>query len=317
MAVEAEQSVAETPAAFHKASKPAVKQKNFFIFGQGISFSMSPLLHRTAFRYHGLPHSYEILQTETVDELSLIISSPTFGGASVTMPHKLKIGKFCNETTEAAKKIGAINTLIVFQDPVSNRRNIIGDNTDWSGLVECLKLKGAGITESAKTGLVIGAGGASRAALYALHQSGIKNIHLVNRTRARAEKIAKEYSPIFQINVLSNIADVIEAGVSPDVIIGTIPADVTSIEDFPLALFGHKSGICVDMAYKPRSTPLLKAAGKRNDWKLVTGVEVLLEQAFDQSSLWLGLPAPKAIMIEELGKHDAKKAGETKPSEKL
>lgn len=89
------------------------------------------------------------------------------------------------------------------------------------------------------------------------------------------------------------------------------------MEYFPDSLFGKETGICVDMAYKPRETPLLKVARKKNGWVRITGVEVLLEQAFDQSELWLGLPAPKAVMISELEKADAKKEAETRVAEKL
>lgn len=234
------------------------------------------------------------------------------------MPHKLEISKFCDTITDDAQRIGAVNTLIPTHDPVSKRRKIVGENTDWSGLVQCLNVKGAGIVVNAKTGLVIGAGGASRAALYALHKSGIQNIYLMNRTRATADKIAADYAPIFKITVLSTLSEVGRTEESrPDIIIGTIPADKTSVEDFPLSLFGREKGVCVDMAYKPRQTPLLKAAGKVKGWNTVTGVEVLLEQAFVQSEMWLELPAPRKYMNEELDKEDARRAAEVMAIEKL
>lgn len=292
-----------------------LSHKKFYIFGQGISFSMSPVIHGAAFKHHSLPHTYEILQTETVDELSSLILSPDFGGASVTMPHKLLISKYCATTSSHAQKIGAVNTLIPSAPAHrSSEPRITGDNTDWSGLVSCLRSRGLGIIAEAKTGLVIGAGGASRAALYALYQLGIENIILVNRTRSKAENIASNYAPLFHVTVLSTLSEVIQ---KPDIIIGTIPAMETLMEYFPDSLFGKETGICVDMAYKPRETPLLKVARKKNGWVRITGVEVLLEQAFDQSELWLGLPAPKAVMISELEKADAKKEAETRVAEKL
>jgi len=280
---------------------PAIQPKKFYIFGQGISFSMSPIIHGAAFNHYSLPYTYEILQTETVEELSPLISSSDFGGASVTMPHKLEISKYCKSISSHAQKIGAVNTLIVSPDSDSGQPRIIGDNTDWSGLVACLKSKGAGVIENAKTGLVIGAGGASRAALYALYQLGIKNILIVNRTRSKAIKISEDYAALFKITVLSTLVEVTQR---PDIIIGTIPADKTSQAYFPDKLFAKEVGICVDMAYKPRETPLLKVAKRREGWVIVTGVEVLLEQAFVQSELWLSLPAPKLFMIEELEKAD-------------
>jgi shikimate-5-dehydrogenase len=283
-----------------------IQPRKFYIFGQGISFSMSPVIHSAAFKYHSLPHTYEILQTKTVEELSDVISSPDFGGASVTMPHKLLISSYCSSVSSHASKIGAVNTLILSPpEPKSNKRQVTGDNTDWSGLVACLKTKGAGIIENAASALVIGAGGASRAALYALYQLGIPNIFLVNRTRYKAEKIAADYASLFHITVISSLSE-IHVGLKPDIIIGTIPALSTCEEDFPKLLFERKQGVCVDMAYKPRETPLLKVAGKHTGWIIITGVEVLLEQAFGQSELWLGRPAPKAFMISELEKADTK-----------
>ena len=288
----------------------APRPKKFFIFGQGISFSMSPVIHGAAFKHHGLPHTYEILQTQTVDELLPLIESPDFGGASVTMPHKLTIRQYCSSVSPHAKTIGAINTLVVVPPTqVSDQWGIKGDNTDWSGLVACLKSKGGDAIEDATTGLVIGAGGAARAALYALYQLGIKNILLVNRTRSKAEKIATDYSSTFEITVLPTLARLSEMQ-RPDIIISTIPADKITTEYFPASLFGKKIGVCVDMAYKPRETPLLKVAEEHKGWATVSGAEVLLEQAFDQSQLWLGLPAPREFMANELRRDDEKRAAE-------
>ncbi len=86
----------------------------------------------------------------------------------------------------------------------------------------------------------------------------------------------------------------------PEIIIGTIPADVKSVEDFSGGLFAAEKGICVDMAYKPRDTPLLKVAMGREKWAVVTAVEVLIAQAFVERELCLGLPAPKEEMARAL-----------------
>jgi shikimate-5-dehydrogenase len=277
---------------------------------------MSPIIHSAAFNFHSLPHTYTIHQTPTITPLAPLITSPAFGGASVTMPHKLNISTYCSSVSEHVKAIGAVNTLIV-----ERGGGIKGENTDWSGLVSILRAKGEGIVEKAKTGLVIGAGGASRAALYALYKLGIKDIYLVNRTRATAEKIALDFSSLFMIRVFSNLDEIsgLEEKQRPEIIIGTIPADKTTMEYFPRGLFGNEEmkGVCIDMAYKPRETPLLKVAGTIQRWRTVTGVEVLLEQAFEQSELWLGLPAPKEVMVRELEAHDRRKAEESRASGKL
>jgi shikimate-5-dehydrogenase len=268
---------------------------------------MSPTIHITGFHHYGLQHTYEIHQTQTVDELPPLVTSPNFGGASVTMPHKLAIGKFCKTITEHARVIGAVNTL-TREDETSAR--LIGDNTDWSGLVKILRQKSKDLSNAPETGLVIGAGGASRAALYAMYQMGLKTIFLYNRTKSRAEDISLDFAPLFKITVLESLEDLSsDISVAPDVIIGTIPADRTTIDLFPPALFSKSQGICIDMAYKPRRTPLLAAAMRSGQsWETVTGIEVLLEQAFDQFKLWTGEEAPKAVMREAVAARDRQMA---------
>lgn len=293
---------------FNDRKSPEVR--NFYIFGQGISFSMSPTIHLAGFCHYSLPHTYEIHQTETVDELSSLVSSSNFGGASVTMPHKLAIGKFCSTITEHARVIGAVNTLI--REDETNTR-LEGDNTDWTGLVEILRQKSIDASNEQEAGLVIGACGASRAALYAMYQTGLKTIYLFNRTKSRAEDIARDFAALFEIIILDNLEDFSShVYTAPDVIIGTIPAEyyMTS-EKFPPALFVKPHGICVDMSYKPRHTPLLGAALRSGQcWATVTGIEVLLEQAFDQFELWTGEKAPKAVMREALAARDRQLATE-------
>jgi len=270
--------------------------KHFHIFGHGISFSKSPLIHATGFRHYGLPHTYDIREPVLVDEVAPLIADDFFGGASVTMPHKLAVHKFCEQQTVHAKRIGAINTLIVRHDE-HGQRYLLGENTDWSGLYSIITQGAKSSQKQTQTGLVLGAGGASRAALYALFQAGVTDIALVNRTRANAEKLASHFSSIFHVKVFSTVQDL---DTQPDIIIGTIPADRTQRSDFEV-LFkdASKPGLCIDMAYKPRRTPLL-ATAEESGWETVPGVEVLLHQAFAQFELWTGLEAPRTKMLEAL-----------------
>ncbi len=278
------------------------EQQRFYIFGQGISFSLSPQIHSAAFKHYGLPHTYEIVQTATVDEVAHLVEMRDFGGASVTMPHKLKVGKFCDEITQDAKAIGAINTLVVEKNiETPKKRRIIGDNTDWSGLVSLINDRYPKGSMKPRVGLVIGAGGAARAALYALNKAGISEIAIVNRTRSSAESVALHFSPFFKVTVLDSLQELSERpDLVPEVIIGTIPADTTEANDFPNELFAGPRGICMDMSYKPRITPLLSKAVVANGWSVVTGVEILLSQASDQSRIWLGRPAPNNEMRKAL-----------------
>jgi shikimate-5-dehydrogenase len=279
------------------SSEDIPPSKNFHIFGKGISFSVSPTIHNAGFKHYGLPFNYTIRESDSIDEVATLIADSQFGGASVTMPHKLQVHKFCNSQTETAKLIGAINTLIVQNN---GSRTIIGDNTDWSGLHSIIAAR---TKSQPNTGLVIGAGGASRAALYAMHKAGIKTIYLVNRTLATAEKVKADFRQAFEIKVLADLSDIPE---KPDVIIGTVPADTTTEGQFS-GLFGSR-GLCIDMSYKPRQTPLLTAAQKHAGWDTVTGVEVLLAQAFDQFLLWTGLEPPRDVMTEAIIALDKERA---------
>jgi shikimate-5-dehydrogenase len=272
--------------------------KRFHIFGNGISFSISPTIHNAGFKHHGLPHTYDIRESPDIDGVGHLITSEDFGGASVTMPHKLQVHKFCHQQTETGKLIGAINTLVVRGD--GDNRVIIGDNTDWSGLYSIMSSYKKRRGRSLETGLVIGAGGASRAALYAMHHTGVQNILLWNRTPSVAESVKKAFAGVFDITILPRLEDVTQ---QPDVLIGTIPADVTTHQQFH-GIFGKSKGLCIDMAYKPRETPLLRVAKSKEGWETITGVQVLLAQGFDQYRLWTGLEAPRHVIVDAVVAHE-------------
>ncbi|KAJ5729463.1 uncharacterized protein N7483_003971 [Penicillium malachiteum] len=288
------QTVVETDA--------AQSPKDFHIFGCGISFSVSPTIHNAGFRHLNVPYNYDIQESASIDDVAGLIANERFGGASVTMPHKLHVHKFCKEQTDTARLIGAINTLVVRSS--GNQRVIIGDNTDWSGLYSIITNYAEGMKgdRSPKVGLVIGAGGASRAALYSMYRSGLQQTYVVNRTQANAEQIKANFAETFNIIVLASLQDL---PCLPDIIIGTVPADVTTEEQFS-SIF-KTEGLCIDMAYKPRQTPLLTAAQRNKGWSTVTGLEVLLAQAYDQFRLWTDLEAPVEEMKEAVALHEIEK----------
>lgn len=256
---------------------------------------MSPIIHSAGFKYYNLPHTYEIYQTKTVEELRGFIGSPAFGGASVTMPHKLAIKMYCSKVSKHAEIIGAVNTLI------REEGHIVGENTDWIGLASLLN--GRAHPNGVWTGYC--AGGASRAALYALYKAGVKKIYLWNRTKSRAEEIAQNLKPFFEIVVLDQLAD-ISSGEAPQVTISTIPVDKTDVGLFPPILFQQPEGICIDMAYKPRLTPLIVATRRfaSEAWSTITGLEVLLQQGFMQFELWTKKKAPEREMRQALCEWD-------------
>ena len=272
----------------------------FFLFGNPILHSMSPVLHNKMFEILGLPHKYEIFQTECLnDELNALINSPDFGGASVTIPYKIEIIPLLSELTPAAKAMGAINTIIPV--PTDSGRKLIGDNTDWLGIRE--SIVSFLPTDPIQAGLIIGAGGTARAAIYALHNLGAKHIYLFNRTKANALELARSmsYAPV---TVLDTVSEWPAGLPPPNVIVGTVPAQATTLTEgergllLTSKLFEYKDGpaVVVDMAYKPAETPLLKLAkATGTNWAMVPGVEVLLEQGFVQFELWTGRKSPRSL----------------------
>ncbi|KAB8256345.1 hypothetical protein BDV32DRAFT_129270 [Aspergillus pseudonomiae] len=282
--------------------------QHYHIFGQGISQSLSPTIHNAAFAHYGLPHRYDIKECNSLQDVKSIIDDLAFGGSSVTMPHKLSAGEFCTQVADSATRLGAINTLIarcIDTGDGTSKREIHGDNTDWSGLYSLIKEHAAG--EAKQVGLVIGAGGAARAGVYAMAQAGIERIYVGNRTLAKAEQIARDFEdlcPVIPVKFPSALPE------ASDVIIGTVPGDAMPQESFK-GLFGNERGLCIEMAYKPRVTNLLAVAKENPRWITADGVEVLLRQGFEQFRLWTGLDAPEAVMRNAVEAATGSKAGVT------
>ena len=277
--------------------------QKYYIFGTPISHSPSPTLHNTGFETLGLPHKYEKLETKEVgEEIKAIITAPEFGGASVTIPFKLDVVPLLDSLSPEAKTIGAVNTII----PViksDGSKTLHGDNTDWRGIREAILSKLLTRAAHPDAGLIIGAGGTSRAAIYALQSLGAKKIYLFNRTRGSAQTLVDAF-PDAKVELVENLGS--WSGTPPTIVVSTVPALATTTDHnatgnvyLPESIFEAHSGIVVDMAYKPAETPLLalaKAVGK--GWQRVRGVEVLLEQGYCQFELWTGRKAPKKVMAE-------------------
>ncbi|KAI6130969.1 EPSP synthase-domain-containing protein [Pisolithus croceorrhizus] len=283
--------------------------RRFFLFGSPIGRSPSPTLHNTGFAALGLPHTYGLLEGESItDETRAILASPDFGGASVTIPLKLDIMSVLDGFTAPATAIGAVNTIIPCQSPEASKpRLLLGHNTDYLGIIGAIHAVSPGL-RAPDAALVLGAGGTARAAVYALHTLGAKQIYLYNRTHAKATAIAEAFSSI-PVRVVDKLGSW-PAG-APSVVISTVPADATTIETGPglegkvylpsNLLDASTKGVVVDMAYKPAETPLL-ALTKRiaPTWATVPGVEVLLEQGYAQFEQWTGRRCPREIVREKV-----------------
>ncbi|KAG8850054.1 3-dehydroquinate dehydratase (3-dehydroquinase) [Tulasnella sp. 330] len=295
--------------------------KKFYIFGSPIHYSPSPTLHNTGFHVLGLPHTFERLETTeaTSEAVKKVMQAEDFGGAAVTIPCKVDIIPLLNGgASEDARVIGAVNTVIP-RLKGDGTVELYGENTDWQA-IRALAAKNlrSPITPNT-TGLVIGAGGTSRAAIYALHDLGLQTIFLFNRTVDKAEKLARDFPKSFNVVALCSLEHLPSGLEPPSVIVGTIPAQGSSLTPgkagsdagvyLPSTIFDPlKAGVVIEMAYKPSETPLLSLAKSAAEatWARVTGVEVLLEQGYRQFEYWNGRRAPrKEIEAAVMEQHTA------------
>ena len=282
--------------------------KKFYIFGTPIAHSMSPTLHNTAFQVLGLPHKYELFETATVgDEIKAVIAAPNFGGASVTIPFKRDIMPLLDQLSPDAEAIGAVNTVIPVTTPDGAVR-LLGENTDWRGITQSIRRSLPPSILKPEAALIIGAGGTSRAAIYALWKLGVETIYLFNRTASSAHALVSAF-PDANIKLVTTLGAWPNNGPAPTIIISTVPASATSLDAsfsgailLPKSLFSAPTGgVVIDMAYKPAETPLLVLAKNTgNHWRRVKGVEVLLEQGYHQFQLRTGRQAPKSIVAERV-----------------
>jgi len=270
-----------------------LEPKSFYLFGKPISGSRSPALHNTLFRANGLPHEYSRFETDNAADVKDLIRSPNFGGASVTIPLKLDIVPLLDEVSEAAQVLGAVNTII----PVTeNGKTILrGDNTDWIGMVYALRQ--AGLVKRSKSapgsGMVVGSGGTTRAAVYALHALGYAPIYTVARNADRVKELAASFPADYDIRALMTPQEVQQVDVLPTVVISTIPADKPidqgMREVLVSSLRGHSADskevrVLLEMAYTPRHTPLMQLAEDAG-WLTIPGLEVLAAQGWYQVCL--------------------------------
>ena len=278
---------------------PSLAKQEYFIFGHNISHSLSPALHNAGFLALGLPHHYSIHQSENVDEtVEAMINCPDFGGASVTFPHKLQIGRLLDSTTLCAKKVGAINTITVQHN--GGKRSLRGDNTDWVGIKRCIERSELNGLDKASA-LVVGAGGAARAACYAIRELGVPELIIVNRTRSNGETMASHF-PEVASHVYTTFKEALAAPRAPlQIVVACVPADDLGEDKIPVELFADsKTGALVEMAYKPQVTGMMNVAARFAGWKVCRGIDVLEEQAYEQFRMWTGREAPSNVMRDAM-----------------
>ncbi|CBY01360.1 similar to pentafunctional polypeptide AROM [Plenodomus lingam JN3] len=289
-----------------------IPTKKFFIFGSPVSQSPSPRLHNRLFRETGLPHVYSRFETTDASSVRDIIRAPDFGGASVTIPLKQDVRTLLDGVGPEVEAIGALNTIVpetsIDETTGQEVTRLIGLNTDYLGMI--LVLKNAGALSQSGSALVIGGGGTSRGAIYALREMGYAPIYLLGRNLSKITALKDDFPAEYNVQIISSPEQVESLESMPAVAIGTIPADQPidpAIRETLCALFakakkgeadvGSNGRILLEMAYKPPVTALIQLAQDAG-WTTVNGLEVLVGQGVHQFEYWTGIKPLYAVARE-------------------
>lgn len=252
------------------------------VIGYPIAHSKSPIIHGYWLETLGIDGRYDRYAIEP-DQLAAGVAALVRDGLcgfNVTIPHKLAIMNLCSEVSETAQQIGAVNTVTVLDDG-----RLSGDNTDAFGFRANLESSvDAAVLSRVQTVLVIGAGGAARAIVYALASMGIPKIVVVNRTFDRAFELASSLgaiaAPWEERNFLVPNADLI---------VNTTSLGMAGQPALDLDLSSARAGtIVADIVYMPLETPLLRAARDKG-LIAVEGAGMLLHQARPGFERWFGV----------------------------
>jgi 3-dehydroquinate dehydratase / shikimate dehydrogenase len=255
--------------------------KVFGVAGNPVAHSLSPAMLNAAFRRERVNSVYLPLQTSNLKDLLTLVREVPISGLSVTMPFKQEILKHLQKTDPISEKIGACNTVVRSQDG-----KLYGFNTDVAAIVRPLEKRMA--LKNAKV-LVIGAGGAARAAVFGLKEKGAE-VFVVNRTPAKAQKLARE------AKAKSAKREQL-AKRSFDVIINATPVGMRGGSKHPVLEPGEiNTRLVFDMVYNPIDTPFIRAARDKGI-PVITGVEMFVQQGARQFEIWTGKPAPEEEML--------------------
>ncbi len=261
------------------------------VLGWPVAHSRSPAMHTAALRELGLGDwTYQRLPVapELFEETTRALGGAGFLGANVTIPHKQAALALATEASEAARAIGAANTLTFAPDGT-----IAAENTDAPGLLAAMER--AGYSPRGLTALVLGAGGSARAAVWALREAGAREVSVWNRTTARAQELADALEA--RVVLLPESTDILINCTS----VGLVPPASTSETDLNLLSLTHdlvgRYSYVVDFVYGTAPTELLATAtaGERGVPTL-DGLELLVAQGALSLESWTGRPAPLEIM---------------------
>lgn len=267
------------------------KNPHYFLIGNPIEHSVSPIMHNLALKHHGLEGQYHALSITGKDFETLTehFRNPNFRGANVTIPHKENLIPYMDKMGKEATEINAVNTII------KSENQVIGQNTDAYGFIK--PINELNIDLANKRVIIFGTGGATKALIYALNKKKVSDIVLVSRR-------PKKYDDDENNNIIRCGYDnwFIFAGEAALIInatpLGMHPnVNASPIENAQIEYMQGK--ICYDIVYNPRTTYFLKQAETAGGTP-VGGLDMLIYQGAKSFKYWTGLDFPIDLIKEKL-----------------
>ncbi|HTL48221.1 MAG TPA: shikimate dehydrogenase [Verrucomicrobiae bacterium] len=268
----------------------------FGIFGYPLAHSLSPDMQEAAFEKLGMQAFYLVLELgpRRFRNVMARLRKAPLQGFNVTVPYKETVLPYLDKVSLEASRIGAVNT--VYRRGKSWR----GANTDVHGFLKSLEDE-AGFKVRGCKAAVLGAGGAARAVTYALAERGAREITLINRNRARASRLAREFGSIFKRVRLNALP--LDPKAAPVLADAALVVNATSVglkggSPVPGAWIPKAAGkpkLFFDLIYFPRETQFLKEARKKGH-RVLNGTGMLVHQGARALEYWTGKKAPAGVM---------------------
>jgi quinate dehydrogenase len=309
-----------------------------YLFGYPIKHSLSPIVHDLVFKHLSLNYTYTLYESTSIQSFLALTKDPQFYGSAITMPYKVSIIPHLHHLTPEGLAVGAINTLFVTTNPQTGHRELHGTNTDCIGIREALRQNmppAAFAACKGKAALIIGGGGTSRAAVYALKNwLGCNTIYMLNRDASEVEAVISECTErgigadIIHISSLEQAKSL----PTPAVIVNAIPdfppqtdgevlvrdciSAILDKEGGGVVVNGNgngavtngaakaerSKGTLLEMCYHPSPNTAITRLATGKGWTVVPGTEAMIWQALEQERYWTGR------QVEELPVEEVKRA---------
>lgn len=253
------------------------------VIGWPIDHSLSPRLHGFWLDQFAISGTYQAIAVEpgALSDKIRNLAASGYAGLNVTVPHKERVMDYLDDISRPAKRIGAVNTIVV-----DEQGRLKGSNTDGYGFLENVRQGYPGFDASSGPAVILGAGGAARAIVVALLDAGTPSIILTNRTRVRAEELAADIGgPIEVVDWDSRNTALRDASL----LVNTTTLGMTGKPALDLSLDAlPKEALVNDIVYAPLETALLREAKARGN-AVVDGIGMLLHQARPGFAAWFGV----------------------------